>query len=76
MPRLPPARRSPNAVGPGLIETELAKRIGIVVDPGKVPLARMGTPAEVADAVGFLVSDDAKYITGQNIRVNGGQFML
>ena len=65
-----------NAVGPGLIETELAKRIGIVVDPGKVPLARMGTPAEVADAVGFLVSDDAKYITGQNIRVNGGQFML
>ena len=40
-----------------------------------VPLGRMGTPAEVAHAVRFLASDEASYITGQVVGVNGGMYM-
>ena len=65
-----------NSVSPGVIETELTRRLGSTVDSDKVPMGRMGQPAEVADAVVFLASDMASYISGQNIRVNGGQFML
>ena len=65
-----------NSVSPGVIETELTRRLGSTVDSDKVPMGRMGQPAEVAEAVVFLASDMASYISGQNIRVNGGQFML
>lgn len=65
-----------NSVSPGVIETELTRKLGSTVDSDKVPMGRMGQPAEVADAVVFLASDMASYISGQNIRVNGGQFML
>lgn len=67
-----------NSVSPGLIETELSVRLGTAatLTPDKVPMNRMGKPSEVADAVVFLASDRASYISGQNIRVNGGQFML
>jgi 3-oxoacyl-[acyl-carrier protein] reductase len=65
-----------NCVAPGVIETELTRRLGSTVDSDKVPMGRMGQPAEVAEAVVFLASDMASYISGQNIRVNGGQFML
>jgi 3-oxoacyl-[acyl-carrier protein] reductase len=41
----------------------------------QIPLARMGSPAEVAAAVCFLASDDASYITGQILAVNGGMYM-
>ncbi len=41
----------------------------------RIPLGRLGTPDEVADVVSFLVSDDARYITGQKISIDGGQFM-
>jgi 3-oxoacyl-[acyl-carrier protein] reductase len=41
----------------------------------KIPLARMGTPEDVAAAVKFLASDEASYITGQVLAVNGGMYM-
>lgn len=41
----------------------------------KIPLGRLGTPEEVAEIVGFLISDGARYITGQKFFVDGGQFM-
>ncbi|MBQ4062538.1 MAG: SDR family oxidoreductase [Christensenellaceae bacterium] len=65
-----------NSVSPGVIETPLTIRLGSTVDSDKVPMGRMGKPDEIADAVAFLASDMASYISGQNIRVNGGQFML
>ena len=63
-----------NAVSPGIIETEMA---GIVVKKRKVsiPLGRIGTPEDVANAVLFLVSDEASYITGEILDVNGGLVM-
>ena len=65
-----------NSVSPGVIETELTRKLGSTVDSDKVPMGRMGQPEEVAEAVVFLASDMASYVSGQNIRVNGGQFML
>ena len=64
-----------NTVSPGIISTEMTKRLKTQVDPKDVPLNRMGTIDDVAAAVVFLASDDAGYITGQNISVNGGQSM-
>jgi 3-oxoacyl-[acyl-carrier protein] reductase len=62
-----------NCVAPGIIDTKMAR--GAFDDEAvarMVPLQRMGTPQDVADAVGFLASDAAAYITGQVLRVNGG----
>ena len=63
-----------NVVAPGLIDTEMIK--GAPVDRIKeiIPMARIGKPEEVAKVVRFLCSDDASYITGQVISVNGGMF--
>ncbi|MDO8723007.1 MAG: 3-oxoacyl-ACP reductase FabG [Syntrophales bacterium] len=63
-----------NVVAPGLIDTEMIK--GAPVDKIKeiIPMARIGKPQEVAKVVRFLCSDDASYITGQVISVNGGMF--
>ncbi|MGB5373190.1 MAG: 3-oxoacyl-[acyl-carrier-protein] reductase, partial [Polyangiales bacterium] len=64
-----------NAVAPGFIETDMtadlpeAARQGIV---DQTPLGRIGLPEEVAAAVVFLASEEAGYITGQVVRVNGG----
>jgi 3-oxoacyl-[acyl-carrier protein] reductase len=41
----------------------------------QIPLGRLGTPADVAGAVRFLASDDASYITGHVVHVNGGMYM-
>lgn len=67
-----------NAVSPGLIDTDMAEGISPEIRSGiiqKIPLGRIGAPDEVADAVLFLVSDHAQYITGQVIGVNGGLYM-
>jgi 3-oxoacyl-[acyl-carrier protein] reductase len=67
-----------NAVAPGFIETDMTASIGEnnrekLVD--LIPLARLGTPDDVAGIVAFLASGEAGYITGQVIHVNGGLYM-
>jgi NAD(P)-dependent dehydrogenase (short-subunit alcohol dehydrogenase family) len=67
-----------NAVSPGYIATEMLKEIdaaGLEEALRLVPMRRYGKPEEIAAAMAFLASDDAAYITGQTIRVNGGMSM-
>ena len=64
-----------NTISPGVIETDMTVRLGTTIDPADVPMNRMGTQDEVAQAALFLASDMASYVTGQNISVNGGQSM-
>lgn len=67
-----------NAVAPGIIETKMVSEYDeseiseIVKD---IPLGRVGSPIDVANTVGFLVSDESGYITGQVINVNGGWYL-
>lgn len=61
-----------NCVAPGLIETEMTDDLPVGDIKNMIPLRRMGQPEEVASAVGFLISDDAGYVTRQVISVNGG----
>jgi len=65
-----------NAVAPGPIETDMLS--GMPMDEGTmkaaIPMARVGKPEEVARVIRFLCSDDASYITGQVIAINGGMF--
>lgn len=67
-----------NSVSPGYCETALVMaipediRVGIVE---KIPVGRLGKPSEIARTVEFLTADDAGFITGANIPVNGGMFM-
>jgi 3-oxoacyl-[acyl-carrier protein] reductase len=67
-----------NVVAPGLIETDMTKAITEKAQGGwaeQIPLGRLGTAADVAAAVCFLASDEASYITGQVLAVNGGMYM-
>src|SRR4051812_14717296 len=67
-----------NVVAPGLIETDMTRAItGNAREdwPAKIPLKRLGTPDDIAAAVCFLASDEAAYITGQVLAVNGGMYM-
>src|SRR5687767_2751364 len=67
-----------NVVAPGLIETDMTKAIteGAREEwAAKIPLKRLGTPDDIAAAVCFLASDEAAYITGQVLAVNGGMYM-
>jgi len=64
-----------NAIGPGAIDTGWLKRAskeGVDVLVERIPLLRVGTPQDIASTVAFLASDDASYITGQVIYVDGG----
>jgi 3-oxoacyl-[acyl-carrier protein] reductase len=67
-----------NAVAPGFIDTDMTRvlneeqRAALLA---QIPMGRLGTPADVAAAVLFLVSPQAGYITGETLHVNGGMFM-
>lgn len=63
-----------NVVAPGLIQTEMIKDAPVTNIKALIPMARIGKPEEVAKVVRFLCSDEASYITGQVISVNGGMF--
>lgn len=67
-----------NAVAPGFIETEMTKKLSeeVVENYSKnIPLGKMGKPEDVANVVSFLCSEEASYITGQVINVDGGMVM-
>jgi 3-oxoacyl-[acyl-carrier protein] reductase len=61
-----------NVVAPGLIETEMLQPVPRDMIKQIIPMGRVGLPEEVAKVVRFLCSEDASYITGQVISVNGG----
>ncbi|MEC3980540.1 SDR family NAD(P)-dependent oxidoreductase [Amycolatopsis sp. H20-H5] len=64
-----------NAVAPGVIETALTAGLSaeaVAENVGKTPLGRLGTPEDVAKAIRFLVSDEASFITGQILGIDGG----
>jgi 3-oxoacyl-[acyl-carrier protein] reductase len=66
-----------NVVAPGLIETEMTRALtgdARTEWASKIPLRRLGRPADVASAVCFLASDEASYITGHVLAVNGGMY--
>jgi acetoacetyl-CoA reductase len=67
-----------NTVSPGYVETPMTAAIKpevLAKIVGSVPMGRMAKPVEIARAVAFLCSDDAAYITGANLAVNGGLYM-
>jgi len=67
-----------NVVAPGLIETDMARALPEerrAQLASQIPLGRLGTPQEIAAAVGFLLSEEASYITGAVLNVSGGLYM-
>ena len=66
-----------NCVAPGLIDTDMTNVMGdtqLDTTAAKIPLGRIGSPRDVASAVSFLVSEDAGYVTGETLHVNGGLY--
>ena len=67
-----------NSVAPGFIETDMTNDLSEEIQEKlkqEIPLACLGSAEDVAGAVAYLVSDDAKYVTGQTLHVNGGMYM-
>ena len=67
-----------NVVAPGMIETDMTAALDERAQEaigGRIPMGRLGTPDDVAAAVCFLASDEASYITGQVVGVNGGMYL-
>ncbi|MFA5033082.1 MAG: 3-oxoacyl-[acyl-carrier-protein] reductase [bacterium] len=67
-----------NAIAPGFISTEMTDKLSQEVKDAYlkiIPLARPGTPEEIAELTSFLISDNASYITGQVINIDGGMVM-
>jgi len=72
---LAPVGVTVNVVSPGYIDTEVIRHLRVEELKKSIPMRRIGRPEEVADLVSFLASDEAGYITGQVIRINGGLLM-
>ena len=67
-----------NAIAPGFIDTDMTRALNEEQRTallGQIPMGRLGSPADIAAAVQFLVSPQAAYITGETLHVNGGMFM-
>jgi 3-oxoacyl-[acyl-carrier protein] reductase len=67
-----------NSVTPGFIATDMTDKLTEEIKKSfedKIPLKRFGSPEDVAEAVAFLLSDGASYITGETLKVNGGIYM-
>lgn len=67
-----------NCVAPGFIETDMTRALSTEQTSGllgQIPLGRLGAPMDIAYAVAFLASDQAEYITGTTLHVNGGMYM-
>jgi 3-oxoacyl-[acyl-carrier protein] reductase len=67
-----------NTVTPGFIQTDMTNELKEEIKTyyiDKIPLKRFGKPEEIASAVAFLLSDEASYITGETLKVNGGMLM-
>jgi 3-oxoacyl-[acyl-carrier protein] reductase len=67
-----------NAIAPGFIDTDMTRALSEAQHAtlnAQIPLGRLGKPADIAAAVAFLCSDDAAYITGETLHVNGGMYM-
>ncbi|MBR9865308.1 MAG: 3-oxoacyl-[acyl-carrier-protein] reductase [Rhodobacteraceae bacterium] len=68
-----------NCVAPGFIETAMTAELGDSVKDGmlsSIPMGRMGDAGEIASAVAYLASEEASYVTGQTLHVNGGMAMI
>lgn len=68
-----------NVVAPGLIDTDMTEQLSSEIRDwmlNQVPMGKPGMPEDVASAVAFLASDDAAYMTGQTLKVDGGMVML
>ncbi|PWY56015.1 3-oxoacyl-ACP reductase [Legionella qingyii] len=67
-----------NVVAPGFIDTDMTAALPDMVKDEmlkRIPMRKLGEPKDIAEAVAFLASDSAKYITGETIHVNGGMYM-
>ena len=67
-----------NVIAPGFIETDMTQSLPEAqkeIMMGQIALGRFGAPQDIADAVAFLASPAAAYITGQTLHVNGGMYM-
>jgi 3-oxoacyl-[acyl-carrier protein] reductase len=67
-----------NTVAPGFIDTDMTKELSEEIKTallGSIALGRLGQPEEIAHAVSFLASEQASYITGETLHVNGGMYM-
>jgi len=67
-----------NTVSPGFIDTDMTKELSEDIKNallGSIALGRLGQPEEIAHAVSFLASEQASYITGETLHVNGGMYM-
>jgi 3-oxoacyl-[acyl-carrier protein] reductase len=67
-----------NVIAPGFIDTDMTRSLSDAQREtlnGQIPLARLGSPEDIASAVAFLASTEASYITGETLNVNGGMHM-
>ncbi len=68
-----------NTVSPGYIATNMVMSVADEIREkiiAQIPVGRLGTPEEVAHAVAFLVAESSGFVTGSNLTINGGQYLI